>query len=87
MPQDLSSHTINEFPRFISEKDKHKQCSSNISTNIVKNYELHLFCGLFLSYCHCKDIKIGVTVYGICVVFYCLLLLGRVLSKRQILLK
>ena len=34
--QGSSSLTVNEFPRFISENDKHLRVKSNIFTNVAK---------------------------------------------------
>ena len=34
-----SSLTVNEFPRFISENDKHLRVNRNIFTNIIKIFD------------------------------------------------
>ena len=62
-----SSLTVNEFPRFISENDKHLRVNRNIFTNIIKIFDKKIpslkkyrFYALFrLGYCHHKDIKNG----------------------------
>ena len=89
--QGSSSLTVNEFPRFISENDKHLRVNRNISTNKAKIFDkvplseeklkFVLCLSTELGCCHCKGMKKYVRVELSFVVFYLLRRVGLLLNS------